>query len=112
LLRAARVLELEDPRTALLEQDGALAHEVRLAGRERLGRLVVEAVGHELDDTEQAGLAAVRERGPHELRGIAVQVLAIGAQEDNDLGGRGAESARARRAEPVDQTRSAQAVDD
>src|SRR4051812_6102590 len=85
LLLAPRVLELQDPRAALLQQHGALPYEVRLAGRERSGLLVVEAVGHELDDAEQAGPAAVLERRPDELRGVAVEVLAIRSQEDHTL---------------------------
>ena len=107
---AARILELEQLGPALLQQHGALDDEVLLARGELLGRLVVRAVGHELHHAQQVGAAAVLERGAHDRGGVAVEVLAVGAQEHHHLGGGGAERAGAGRAEAVDQRRAAQAV--
>ena len=53
--RAARVLELEDLRAALLQEDRAVDDEVLLAGGELLRALVVEPVGHQLHHAEQVG---------------------------------------------------------
>ena len=64
-LLAARVLELEHLRAALLQEHGAVDDEVLLARGELLGALVVEAVGHQLHHAQQVGAA----RSPRARRG-------------------------------------------
>ena len=63
----------------------AVDDEVLLAGGELLRALVVEPVGHQLHDAEQVGARAVLERRPHHAGGVAVEVLAVGAQEHHHL---------------------------
>jgi hypothetical protein len=68
----------------------------------------VPAVGHRLDDAQEALPGAVLEGAADKLRRIAVEVLTVGPEKDHDLGRRCPAHACPGRAEAVDQPCPAQ----
>ena len=71
----------------------------------------VQAVRHRLDDAQELLPAAVVERRPDELRGVAVDVLAVRPDEDHDLGSCCTALTCSGGAEAIDQPRPAQPAD-
>ncbi len=107
----AGVLELEQLRATRLQEDGAVADQIAPASRERCRGFVVQAVRHRLDDAQELLPAAVVERRPDQLRGVAVDVLAVRPDEDHDLGSCCTALTCSGGAEAIDQPRPAQPAD-